>query len=131
MCLPDDMDQMSETLSHVEELIECFNKLHLGETISIKKQQLNSKIIEERGEALRVLFDLLTSLLAKANSFLREMANYVFKQFCSELDESSLDQLLKIIATPNEKVAEMFEEGSDSAGEDEYGPEQEESEDSD
>ena len=43
----------------------------------------------------------------------------MFKQFCSELDEESLDQLLKVISTPNEKVAEMFEEGS----EDEYGSE--------
>jgi hypothetical protein len=67
-------------------------------------------------------------LLAKANSFLRDMANYVFKQFCSELDESSLDQLLKIISTPNDKVAEMFEERSDS---DDYGNEEPVEDDSD
>lgn len=28
------------------------------------------------------------------------MANYVFKQFCADLDESSLDQLLDIVAKP-------------------------------
>jgi len=127
MCLPDELEQMSETLSQVEELMECFSKLHLGE-IPGRKQPINNKQGEERQEALKVLFDLLISLLAKANSFLREIANYVFKQFCSELDEGSLEQLLKVIATPNEKVAEMFEEGSDSEGgedEEEYDEEEE------
>jgi hypothetical protein len=119
---------MSETLQQLEELMECFGKMHFGENIS-RKQTPNNKHVEERAEALKVLFDLLISLLAKANSFLREIANYVFKQFCSELDEGSLDQLLKVVSTPNEKVAEMFEQGSDSSeGE---GEEYDDEEDSD
>ena len=93
--------------------MECFKKLHLGE-LPGRKQPLKNTVAEERSEALRVLFDLMISLLAKANSFLREIANYVFKQFCGELDGESLDQILKIISTPNEKVAEMFEEGSEA-----------------
>ena len=65
-------------------------------------------------------FDLMISLLARSHSFLRETANYVFKSFCSDLDEDSLDQLIKIISTPNEKAAEMFEQGSDD---EDYGEE--------
>ena len=113
MCLPDDVEQISDNLGQIEELLECFKKLHLGE-IPGRKQPLKSTVTEERSEALKVLFDLMISLLAKANSFLREIANYVFKQFCGELDEESLDQILKIISTPNDKVAEMFEVGSDA-----------------
>lgn len=124
MCLPDDMEQISETLNQIEELMQCFNNLHLGE-IENKKQQLKSKHDEERNEALRVLFDLMISLLAKSHSFLRETANYVFKQFCSELDEESLDQLIKIISTPNEKAAEMFEDKEDDYGEEDSDMEEE------
>jgi len=40
----------------------------------------------DRSTALSVLFDLLIAQLTKSQSFLREMANYVFKQFCEELD---------------------------------------------
>lgn len=131
MCLPEDVQQMSDTLTQLEELMECFRHLHLGD-VPGRKQPMKSEAAEERKEALRVLFDFLISLLAKANSFLREIANYVFKQFCSELDEESLDQLLKVISTPNEKVAEMFEEGSDDYGsegevEDDAGSEEEDS----
>jgi len=47
------------------------------------------------------------------------MANYVFKQFCSELDEQSLAHLIKIVSTPNDRVTEMVEAGSDEDNEDE------------
>ena len=41
---------------------------------------------------------------------MREMSNYVFKQFCAELDSESLTNLLDIVGTPNEKAADMVEE---------------------
>lgn len=41
------------------------------------------------------------------------MSNYVFKQFCTELDSDSLGNLLDIVATPNERAADMVE-GDDS-----------------
>lgn len=31
MCLPDDVEQISDNLGQIEELLECFKKLHLGE----------------------------------------------------------------------------------------------------
>ena len=42
------------------------------------------------------------------------MANYVFKHFCAELDEASLDHLLQIIAKPVANDLDMLEADSDS-----------------
>ena len=52
------------------------------------------------------------------------MANYVFKQFCSDLDQGSLDHLLEIVSRPiaaNE--LDMLEEDS-SEDEDDYDSEE-------
>ena len=46
------------------------------------------------------------------------MANYVFKQFCGELDQSSLDHLLDIVAKPMDTEQDMLME-SDSEEESE------------
>ena len=46
----------------------------------------------------------------KQQSFLREMSNYVFKQFCSELDQQSLGNLIEIVSTPNERAADMVQD---------------------
>ena len=45
------------------------------------------------------------------------MANYVFKQFCSELDAASLDHLLEIIAKPGVGADEMEADSQDSSDE--------------
>ena len=60
------------------------------------------------------------------------MANYVFKQFCSELDSQSLAHLIEIVSTPNDRATDMVngEESDDDSQEGEaYGSEV--SEDSD
>ena len=47
------------------------------------------------------------------------MANYVFKQFCGDLDEASLDHLLEIIAKPvASNDLDMLEADSASESED-------------
>lgn len=61
---------------------------------------------------MAVLFDLLIAQLTKSQSFLREMANYVFKQFCGELDQASLDQLIDIVAKPLANDQNMMEADS-------------------
>lgn len=71
----------------------------------------------------------------KPQSFLRDMANYVFKQFCGELDEQSLGNLIQIVSTPNERASSMVggedddEDDEDEEAQDAYGSEV--SEDSD
>ena len=48
------------------------------------------------------------------------MANYVFKQFCAELDEASLDHLLDIVAKPMAKEGpdDMLESDSEEESDD-------------
>ena len=71
----------------------------------------------------------------KPQSFLREMANYVFKQFCAEMDAASLENLISIVATPNERAVDMVADEGDGDSGDESGEAEEEpldvSEDSD
>ena len=54
--------------------------------------------------------DFLTSLLTKPQSFLRDVANYCFKQFCTEsLDDDTLNRLLKIVSTKNQEAGEFMD----------------------
>ena len=59
-------------------------------------------------EALGVLTDFLISLLTKPQSFLRDVANFTFKQFCTEVPAASLQNLLKIVQTPNIEANQML-----------------------
>jgi hypothetical protein len=80
------------------------------------------------------LFDILVAQLMKQQSFLREIANYVFKQFSSELDLASLENLITIISTPNAQAADMVDGGASENSEEESGEDygaEEVSEDSD
>lgn len=68
--------------------MECFSQLKLGQVdLNKKKAKKETSGDSQRTKALAVLFDLLIAQLTKSQSFLREMANYVFKQFCGELDD--------------------------------------------
>jgi hypothetical protein len=56
------------------------------------------------------------------------MANYVFKQFCSDLDSQSLNNLIEIVSTPNDRATDMVngdDESDDGSqdGEEAYGSE--------
>ena len=70
--------------------------------------------------------DLLTSMLAKPQSFLRESANNCFKHFCTTcLDNDSISRLLGIVSTPNQE-ADAYMNGEDAAEkEEDYGDEEE------
>lgn len=101
--------------------MECFMNLKLG-----AKQALSNKRAknddQERNKAHQVLFDILISLLAKQQSFLRELANFVFKHFCVEMDQGTLANLIKIISTPNDMASGLLdsdEEEDDEDSEDE------------
>ena len=100
--------------------------LKLGQNLGPKQAgKLKSAGDSERQKAFAVLFDVLTAQLMKPQNFLREMANYVFKQFCKELDAASLEHLIDIVATPNERDGEIVEEDSnDDEDDDEDGEEE-------
>jgi predicted Zn-dependent peptidase len=67
-----------------------------------------------------VLFDFLVSLLTKPQSILRDLANFVFKQFATEISPKALANLLDIVQTPNVEATKMLfdEEEMDEEGED-------------
>lgn len=122
-----DLAQISDQLEEIVDLQECFKNMKLGETKSSKAQKLDKE--SGRSEALKVLFDILVAQLMKQQSFMREMANYVFKQFCEELDEQSLGNLIQIVSTSNEKAAGMLgddqedDESEEEEGKDAFGSE--------
>jgi hypothetical protein len=78
---------MSVAAQEIEELKECYENMHLEQSGKTKKAKTENN---ESQAAFKVLFDLLLSLLTKQQGFLREMANYVFKQFCAEMDQDTL-----------------------------------------
>jgi len=99
--------------------MECFGQLKDSQSASTESKNPKKKAktqpsgsSEQRRKALAVLFDLLIAQLTKSQSFVREMANYVFKQFCGELDSASLDQLLEIVSKPLAKDENMLEADS-------------------
>jgi hypothetical protein len=114
MCLPmndesstEDLEQMSAAAQEIEELKECYENMNLDQSGKSKKAKTQDA---DGPGAFRVLFDLLLSLLTKQQGFLREMANYVFKQFCAEMDQDTLGQMIKIVSTSNEKAADIMQE---------------------
>lgn len=50
--------------------------------------------------------------------FLRDVANFAFKQFCTEITPNSLNNLLEIVQTPNVEANKMlFDQEDAEAGE--------------
>jgi len=120
MCVPEDLSLASEAVEQIDDLLQCLKDLGLGEKIG-SKQAKTGKTKEDKEKALNVLFDTLVAQLLKSQNFVREMANYVFSHFCSDLDGASLDHMLSIVSQSNEvTAAELLEEdGDDESGEDE------------
>lgn len=81
-----DQKTVIETLEDIEELKECFQNLGLDklQAPSKKARKVDEAELAAAKEAQGVLIDFLTSMLAKPQSFLREVANLCFKHFCAE-----------------------------------------------
>jgi hypothetical protein len=61
------------------------------------------------------LVDFLTSLLAKPQSYLREVANMCFKNFCVDaIEHTNLARLLEIISAPNKEAGDFMEGPQDN-----------------
>jgi hypothetical protein len=109
-------EMFEEVQDNIEELQICYANLGLQvEDNSQKKHKKkpatpNASGIneEERMKALSVLTDFLVGLLAKPQSFLRDVANFTFKQFCTEVPTETLNNLLKIVLTPNVEAGIML-----------------------
>ena len=75
MCIPGaDVRDLTDTLEQVEDLIECFKQLNLGNEanmIASKKKKAKTDgsdkgVLQQRKKALAVLFDLLIAQLTKS-----------------------------------------------------------------
>lgn len=112
-------DMFEEIENDIDELKICFQKLGLTTTSdensgkrSKKKRQKQAtpttKSNIEKEEALNVLFDFLIALLTKPQSFLRDVANFTFKQFCSQISPKALVNMIEIVHTPNVDANKML-----------------------
>ena len=65
------------------------------------------------------MIDFLISLLTKQQSFLRDIANFVFKQFCTQISTASFQNMMGILATPNVEANKMLDDDEDLEAEEE------------
>lgn len=91
--------------------------MDLASVLEGGKKSKKGEQSQDQKEAFKILFDLLISMLTNPYSFLRDMANYVFKSFCTELDEETLEKMIKIVSTSNADAAADFMEEAESDGE--------------
>lgn len=123
LCLPNqteteaNLENMSQMMQEIEELKECFGNMDLASVLEGGKKSKKGEQSQDQKEAFKILFDLLISMLTNPYSFLRDMANYVFKSFCTELDEETLEKMIKIVSTSNADAAADFMEEAESDGE--------------
>jgi DNA polymerase phi len=109
-------EMFAEVENDLEELKQCFTNLGLTSQQSEgKRSKKGGKGGEnhlpanpQRSEALDVLVDFLISLLTKPQSFLRDIANFTFKQFCTEVSPKALANLVQIVQTPNIEATKML-----------------------
>uniref|UniRef100_A0A7S3FXQ0 Uncharacterized protein n=1 Tax=Strombidium rassoulzadegani TaxID=1082188 RepID=A0A7S3FXQ0_9SPIT len=127
--------EIAMVLEDLQELKELFPDLAISAEEARKVAKSSSKKVkvceggagDSKQQVMTALVDFLTSMLTKPHSFLREIANQCFKQFSSEdLPRASLERLLLIVSTPNNKAGE-FMEGQEEAQAEE-GEEESESE---
>ena len=96
---------LEEVEAEIEELKIVFQNLGLA---SSDEQGKRSKKKIDQTEALDILVDFLISLLTKPQSFLRDIANFTFKQFCTQISPKALSNLAGIIQTPNSEANKML-----------------------
>mmetsp|Transcript_26077 Transcript_26077/g.30094 ORF Transcript_26077/g.30094 Transcript_26077/m.30094 type:complete len:346 (-) Transcript_26077:31-1068(-) len=100
-----------EAKEDLEELQMSFSKIELEAEANEARKNKRTKLHEtedEKDKAYQILFDFLISLLTRQNGTLREITNFTFKSFCSELNEGSLKNMISIINTPNAEASKIL-----------------------
>uniref|UniRef100_A0A7S3KP36 Uncharacterized protein n=1 Tax=Euplotes crassus TaxID=5936 RepID=A0A7S3KP36_EUPCR len=102
-------EETKEDLTEIQLSYEKINLEHeIGEAFTGKRTKMTEQQEEEKDQAYQILFDFLISLLTRQNSTLREITNFTFKAFCSELNEGSLANILSILNTPNQEANKIL-----------------------
>lgn len=124
-------EMLEEVEDNIEELKICFQKLDLTAENSGKRSKTKSAAAAnpEKAEALEVLVDFLVSLLTKPQSFLRDIANFTFKQFCTLVSPKALVNLVEIVQTPNADATKMLFDEDEIEKDDEEEDDDEEDDD--
>ena len=124
-------EMLEEVEADIEELKICFTKLGLTTSAAEENGKRSKKKAGGASEeALDVLVDFLISLLTKPQSFLRDIANFTFKQFCTQLSAKALANLVSIVQTPNVEATKMlFDQEDVEEADEEDGEDEDESED--
>lgn len=128
-------EMLEEVEGDIEELKICFTNLGLSSPSEENGKRSKKKpATSDQGEALDVLVDFLISLLTKPQSFLRDIANFTFKQFCTQLSAKALANLVTIVQTPNVDATKMLFDEDDiekeNKDDEEEGEDEDESDDS-
>eukprot|EP01022_Parablepharisma_sp_SALTPOND_P019730 TRINITY_DN340_c3_g1_i1.p2 TRINITY_DN340_c3_g1~~TRINITY_DN340_c3_g1_i1.p2 ORF type:complete len:825 (+),score=188.64 TRINITY_DN340_c3_g1_i1:11932-14406(+) len=101
-----------EAYDSIKELQKCYENMDIvGQAILVKtnkKVELDPEKENNKKEALEVYVDFLVELLTRSHMFIREVGNFAFQQISKEITESSLENLLNIITTPNAKASKMI-----------------------
>ena len=100
-----------ESKEDLEELKICYQKIELEQETEEARKGKRTKTSEDnddKDKAYQILFDFLISLLTRQNGTLRDITNFTFKAFCSELNEGSLQNMLSIINTPNAEASKIL-----------------------
>lgn len=106
-----------EAKEDLTEIQLSYEKIDLNQEIKEAQSGKRMKIVEEdvgeKEQAYQILFDFLISLLTRQNSTLREITNFTFKAFCSEINEGSLTNILSILNTPNSEANKILITGEE------------------
>jgi hypothetical protein len=102
-------DEAREDLAELEMSFEKIGlEREIKEAITGKRVKVSEEEEAERAKAHQILFDFLISLLTRQNSTLRDITNFTFKAFCSEMNEGSLENILSILNTPNAEANKIL-----------------------
>lgn len=112
----------SEGVSVLTELSDCYEKTFSAPAKKTQKKKAKKTEIEEEEEQLDpidVIVDILVSFLTNESPVLKNLAEQVFEIFSHKLTKQSLEMLLNILASGEDKKDdELFGEDEDDSEDD-------------
>ncbi|KAI8362755.1 DNA polymerase phi-domain-containing protein [Blakeslea trispora] len=111
----------SEGTSVLTELIDCYEKTFVKKTNNKKKGKKAKKEEEEEEQLdpIDVIVDILISFLTNESPVLKNLAEQVFEIFSHKLTKQSLEMLLNILASGDDKQADdLFGDDDDDEEDD-------------
>lgn len=109
----------SEGVSVLTELTDCYEKTFSAAKKTQKKKAKKTEEEEEQLDPIDVIVDILISFLTNESPVLKNLAEQVFEIFSHKLTKQSLEMLLNILASgENKQDDELFGDDEDEDSED-------------